>query len=225
MTSSQPIDFALINAFSRAPFGGNPAAVVFLDAPRTEAELMQLTRVFNQPVAAFIFPPTGKPYPTGSEEGEDASAVATFGLRWFSPLIEVPLCGHGTVAAASALFARPGLVAETVRELRFEIKHGFFAARRAPEGRIEIELPAFDVALVSDAEFARVKKAVCTAFGREEVAVKYIGKASSGDASKDYVLIEVDEKEDLGGTVVDAAAFVSTLPPLSNHLPTPHALS
>ena len=84
-----------IDAFASQPFRGNPACVVeplqtWPDAARMHA----LAAENNQAETAFLLK-SGEP--------------ARFGLRWFTPTIEVPLCGHATLASSHALFAELGL--------------------------------------------------------------------------------------------------------------------
>ena len=76
-----------VNAFSHHPFGGNPAVVVLGEA-RPDAELQAMAAEFNLSESAFL---------TQLGEGH-------YGLRWFTPQVEVDLCGHGTLAAAHVLW-------------------------------------------------------------------------------------------------------------------------
>ncbi|THH11049.1 hypothetical protein EW145_g896 [Phellinidium pouzarii] len=217
--ATQTYEFAIINAFTRSPFGGNPALVVFLDAPlQDESAYLKITENFNQPIACFVFP---------SDESSPLEATtATFRVRWFAPKVEAPFCGHGTLATTHAILSRPGLVSPHVRELRLAAMHGCVSSRRvtAPvpasgtgDGsageRIEIELPAFDAVPVDDAEFARIKKAVAKALRKEDVQVNYIGVSGSGEAGSDfYLLIELDEKEGLADADIDTDGLVGTAP-------------
>ncbi|MDP2208670.1 MAG: PhzF family phenazine biosynthesis protein [Bacteroidota bacterium] len=83
-----------IDAFTTTPFQGNPAAVVN-DASKLDSRQMQsIAREMNLSETAFVLPPT--------VQGADLQ------LRWFTPLIEVPLCGHATIAAFHSL-AEDGL--------------------------------------------------------------------------------------------------------------------
>lgn len=79
------VPFAQIDAFASAPFTGNPAAVMPLDAWLDETTLQAIARENNLSETAFLVP--------------DASAAADFELRWFTPAAEVALCGHATLAS------------------------------------------------------------------------------------------------------------------------------
>lgn len=76
-----------VDAFASAPFTGNPAVVVLLDRPGDEAWMQALAREMGVSETAFVVP-----RPDG------------FGLRWFTPAVEVELCGHATLASAHALW-------------------------------------------------------------------------------------------------------------------------
>ncbi|KAH8111893.1 Diaminopimelate epimerase-like protein [Phellopilus nigrolimitatus] len=186
-------DFAIVNAFTRSPFGGNPAVIVFLDAPLPDVDTyFKVAANFNQPIACFVFPATEAEKAGGEIGGAVPEETETFRIRWFVSEVEAPLCGHGTLATAHALFARPAL--------------------NTPE-RVEIQLPMFDPVPVSETEFQRVKKVVAKAWRKEDVAVKYIGVSGSLERGSDaYVLIELDASEDLEGTDVDKMAFAETAP-------------
>jgi predicted PhzF superfamily epimerase YddE/YHI9 len=82
------IPLAWVDAFSDAPFSGNPAGVCLLDAPLDETRMQSIAFELGIAETAFLVP------------GDDP---ATFGLRWFSPATEIDLCGHATLASAHAL--------------------------------------------------------------------------------------------------------------------------
>jgi PhzF family phenazine biosynthesis protein len=120
-----PLQLLQIDAFTRKPFGGNPAAVCFLDAER-EAEWMQLVAAeMNLSETAFL---------VENEEG--------YGLRWFTPAVEVDLCGHATLASAHALWETGRLRPD--EEARFKTKSGMLICRRAGDA-IEMDFPATPV--------------------------------------------------------------------------------
>jgi PhzF family phenazine biosynthesis protein len=111
-----------IDAFTDRPFRGNPAAVCLLDQPADPAWMQRVAAEMNLAETAFVVP---------QEEG--------FGLRWFTPTVEVDLCGHATLASAHALW-QLGRVDRQAR-IAFETRSGVLTAE--PDGdRIAIELPA-----------------------------------------------------------------------------------
>ena len=87
-----------IDAFASAVFRGNPAAVCLLEAWLPDATLQNIAAENNLSETAFIV-----------TRGGD------YDLRWFTPTIEVDLCGHATLAAAFVLFTERGLNADGIR--------------------------------------------------------------------------------------------------------------
>jgi PhzF family phenazine biosynthesis protein len=113
-----------IDAFASGPFMGNPACVVDpFDAWPDSAWMQALARENNQAETAFLLR-TADP--------------ARFRLRWMTPTIEVPLCGHATLASAHALFEELAVAAPA---LTFDTQSGALGVRRAG-GRLEMDFPA-----------------------------------------------------------------------------------
>ncbi len=112
-----------VDAFTSAPFAGNPAAVVWLEAPRDAAWMRSVAREMNLSETAFIHP----------------EKTCSFGLRWFTPAVEVRLCGHATLATAHVL-AQEGQLARG-SAARFETLSGVLTARAVETG-IELDFPA-----------------------------------------------------------------------------------
>ncbi len=82
------IPITWVDAFSDVPFGGNPAAVCLLREPLEEARMQSIAFELGIAETAFLTP---------------SDDPATFGLRWFSPAVEIDLCGHATLASAHVL--------------------------------------------------------------------------------------------------------------------------
>ena len=96
-----------VDAFAAAPFKGNPACVVEPLAEWPADDWMQaLAMENNQAETAFLLKTTDP---------------ARFGLRWFTPAVEVPLCGHATLASGHVLLAELGVEAE---QITFETRSG-----------------------------------------------------------------------------------------------------
>lgn len=113
-----------IDAFAAQPFKGNPACVVEpMDAWPDAARMQALAAENNQAETAFLVR-TADP--------------ARFALRWFTPTLEVPLCGHATLAAGHALYAELGADAEAVT---FETLSGPLIVARADRG-YRMDFPA-----------------------------------------------------------------------------------
>jgi PhzF family phenazine biosynthesis protein len=113
-----------IDAFAQEPFRGNPACVVEPMEAWPDARRMQaLAAENNQAETAFLV---------------KTNDAARFGLRWFTPLLEVPLCGHATLGSAHALFSELGLDAP---EVVFDTKSGPLVVARA-DGGYRMDFPA-----------------------------------------------------------------------------------
>ncbi|MCG8419902.1 MAG: PhzF family phenazine biosynthesis protein [Proteobacteria bacterium] len=123
MSQKTDIPIYQVDAFTDRPFGGNPAAVCLLDQPRDAVWMQSVAAEMNLSETAFLVP-----------EG------AAFGLRWFTPQIEVPLCGHATLASAHTLW-ETGKVESDQTEIRFATRSGQLIARRVSRG-IELDFPA-----------------------------------------------------------------------------------
>ena len=107
----------IVDAFTDQPFRGNPAAVVLLDRPAPDGWMQALAAENNLSETAYLVP-----------AGADGDA---WGLRWFTPTVEVDLCGHATLASAHVLFAEVGADAAV---LRFATRSGdLFAPLRKGE--------------------------------------------------------------------------------------------
>ena len=87
--------------------GGNPAAVCLLTRDVTDAEKQRVAAEMNLSETAFVVPEGGEDLSGQSPESVFGDGGRKrFGLRWFTPASEVPLCGHATVAAAAVIFTR-----------------------------------------------------------------------------------------------------------------------
>jgi predicted PhzF superfamily epimerase YddE/YHI9 len=110
-----------VNAFTSTPFGGNPAGVCPLERWLPDSQLQAIAAENDLSETAFLV-----------RRDED------FELRWFTPAVEVDLCGHATLASAIVLFQELGLVGHTIR---FHTKSGLLQAARRDDW-IELDFPA-----------------------------------------------------------------------------------
>ncbi len=160
-----------IDAFTDTPFAGNPAAVCLLDAPRDAAWMQAVAAEMNLSETAFLVPRDG----------------GRFDLRWFTPAVEVDLCGHATLASAHALWSTRR--ADPARAIAFETRSGTLHARPADGGAVTIDLP---VRPIEPADLpADVKDALGVTVVRTSVArkgpggVDYLVEAATGDDVRD----------------------------------------
>lgn len=141
-----------IDAFARRPGTGNPAGVIPL-ANWLPDEAMQRVAFENGFAETAFFVRRGP---------------GRFGLRWFTPAVEVDLCGHATLATAHALFAELGEQAET---LTFESRSGPLTVVRREDGKLELDFPVTPVEAEAD---ATVRQTVTAALGR---APEWVGRS------------------------------------------------
>ena len=111
-----------VDAFADRPFAGNPAAVCILPGPGDARWMQDVAAEMNLSETAFLY---------RERDG--------FQLRWFTPAVEVDLCGHATLASAHVLWEEGRLPVSD--EARFHTKSGVLSCRRAGEW-IEMDFPA-----------------------------------------------------------------------------------
>ena len=121
-----------VDAFTDRPFGGNPAAVCLLAAPASARWMGDVAREMNLSETAFLV--------RRSDDDDDG-----FDLRWFTPTVEVTLCGHATLASAHVLWEGEHLGPD--EQARFHTQSGLLTARRL-DNWIELDFPAEPPALV-----------------------------------------------------------------------------
>src|SRR2546430_11562577 len=114
----------LVDAFTDTPFTGNPAAVVLLDVEASDEWMAAVARETNVSDTAFVVLP---------EPPE-----APYALRWFTPTVEVDLCGHATLASAHCL------IEDGERgPIRFATRSGVLTVDRLADGSLAMDFPAW----------------------------------------------------------------------------------
>jgi PhzF family phenazine biosynthesis protein len=156
-----------IDAFTSQAFKGNPAAVCLLDEPRPAEWMRNVAAEMNLSETAFVVP---------RPDGDG------FDLRWFTPTIEVPLCGHATLASAHALWETGRLARD--KEARFHTLSGWLIASRNGD-RIEMDFPALF------ADQAELPKAVEEALDIKPLAVVMNHRKDGSDGN---YLVELESE-------------------------------
>jgi PhzF family phenazine biosynthesis protein len=123
MSAPESIPFFQIDAFTAAPYGGNPAAICILCEPLPADSMQAIAAEMNLSETAFVTP-----------SGPDGARH----LRWFTPTVEVPLCGHATLATAHALLVEKGEPAPA----RFRTLSGILTVHLEKGGWLRMDLPA-----------------------------------------------------------------------------------
>jgi PhzF family phenazine biosynthesis protein len=123
-----PQEIVQIDAFADRPFAGNPAAVCLMNGPRDEKWMQAVAREMNLSETAFLYP---------QNDG--------YNLRWFTPSVEVQLCGHATLASAHHIWeSGKAALGDT---LHFHSPSGLLTAKRRGD-LIELDFPARPVSPV-----------------------------------------------------------------------------
>jgi PhzF family phenazine biosynthesis protein len=139
----------VVDAFTDRPFAGNPAGVCLLDRPADATWMQRVATEMRHSETAFLVPLAGAEASGGAREAEPF-AGADFELRWFTPKVEVSLCGHATLAAAHALY-ETGVVA-TGSPIKFQTLYsGVLTVSRAAGG-LRMDFPAAYAAVVDPPE-------------------------------------------------------------------------
>jgi PhzF family phenazine biosynthesis protein len=155
-----PLPFFQVDAFADRPFGGNPAAVMPLDHWLDDATMLAIAAENNLSETAFTVP---------SESGK-----ADYDLRWFTPTVEMDLCGHATLAAAHILIHG--------ERVRFSTRSGILPVRRDGD-LLLLDLPA------SPVEEGQVP-GLLDALGLKDVPT-FLGRGGNGSA---IALLENEEQ-------------------------------
>ena len=159
-----------VDAFTDVPFAGNPAAVCVLPEAANEIWMQNVAAEMNLSETAFLVP-----------KGE------RFNLRWFTPTVEVDLCGHATLASAHVLWETGRLSPE--EQASFYTRSGLLTANRDGD-LIEMDLPA------QPAQRVDPPSGLIEALG---VTPTYVGKNSV------YYLVEVGSEADVRTVIPDLA--------------------
>ncbi|GAA4230646.1 PhzF family phenazine biosynthesis protein [Actinomadura meridiana] len=118
----------MVDAFTDRPFAGNPAGVCLLPDAGDPGWMQRVATEMRHSETAFVRP-------------DDADGGADFELRWFTPVMEVALCGHATMASAHALYETDAV--PSGRPIRFRtLRSGVLTVTRDETGRLSMDFPA-----------------------------------------------------------------------------------
>jgi PhzF family phenazine biosynthesis protein len=161
-----------VDAFTEKPFSGNPAAVCLLSQAKDAAWMQAVAKEMNLSETAFLLK---------QEDG--------YNLRWFTPAVEVDLCGHATLASAHILWEAGILRRE--EQARFHTRSGLLTAD-PKDWEIELNFPA------KNEEPADAPTGLLEAL---KIGAKYVGK------SKFDYLVQVDSEQTVRGLKPDFTAL------------------
>ena len=176
----------IVDAFTTVPYSGNPAGVCILNTELSEKLMQSIASEINLSETAFLL-----------------KQESVYLLRWFTPKVEVALCGHATLASAHILF-ETGLV-EKEEQIRFETKSGVLKANLTRE-MVELDFPQL---FVQDCESNEI---IEKAFGIDPIYIgrdekRYLIEINNVDQLKqispDFQLLR---QSDRGGFIITARA-------------------
>ena len=121
-----------MDAFASEPFRGNPAGVCFLDNEVGDDWMRSVAAEMKHAETAFVLP----------------RFDGSYDLRWWTPEVEVPLCGHATLASAHALWETGRL--DAAKDAVFHTKSGELHATRLEDGRVVLDFPVAELQPADD---------------------------------------------------------------------------
>lgn len=165
----------IIDSFTDTPFKGNPAGVCIVDAPLSDGTMLHIAQELNLSETAFVRP---------------LESSGRYSIRYFSPKMEIAICGHATLASGKALFAAYGLA-----EAHFiNIRSTDFAVRTSKD-RISMVFPVYEV------QPAEAPPALLAALGIKAVRNAGFNKETN------ILLLEIAAASDLSGLQPDFSAL------------------
>lgn len=171
--------YVVVDAFTTEPFKGNPAAVVVLEGPGDDAWMQSVATELNLSETAFLHPLAGRGW----------------SLRWFTPLHEVPLCGHATLASAHTLWSEGHDAGDA---LRFQTLSGELVARKRGD-QIELDFPSLPADPIDPPE------GLAQILGGARWA--WVGKTRDRETRHGNILVELESQAAVQGLQPDLAAL------------------
>lgn len=165
------VPLTVVDSFTDRPFSGNPAGVCLLEAPAPDHWMQAVAAEVNLSETAFLVP----------------RADGDHDLRWFTPAVEVDLCGHATLASAHVLGGSG----------RFHTRSGLLTCTPGPDGTIQMDLPADPVEPIATDGWA------------EALALDPERVVSAGRAPSKWVLVEVGTAADVRAATIDRDAVMT----------------
>ena len=185
--------FTVVDAFADRPFAGNPAAVMLLGEWPDDALLQSIALEHNLSETAFVVP-------VDSDEAE-------YELRWFTPTVEIAMCGHATLASGHVLIGERDAVRFATR------KAGVLIVRREGDG-YSLDLPVTRVAPAEDAALLAALGVEGTVFpsvsGAQQTSIILVNDAAAvRDCTPDMAALAAQEVMAIVTAPGDVADVVS----------------
>ena len=165
----------IVDSFTDTPFKGNPAGVCIIGSQLSDERMLHIAQELNLSETAFLSP---------LESG------GAFAIRYFSPKMEIPLCGHATLASAKVIFSTHKL-----NEVHFMNIQNLDLSAKELNGQVVMEFPVYDT------RPAAAPPALLAALG-----VKAIKNSVYNEETR-ILLLEIADPEELAGLDPDFAAL------------------
>src|ERR1051325_6647538 len=114
----------IVDSFTDTPFKGNPAGVCMVESPLGDHRMLDVAQELNLSETAFLQPLKNR---------------GAYSIRYFSPKMEIPLCGHATLASAKVIFSTLRL-----NEAHFLTTQNLGLSAQASNGKIIMEFPIYE---------------------------------------------------------------------------------
>ncbi len=171
----QSIRTFIVDSFTDAPFKGNPAGVCLIGSPLSDESMLHIAQELNLSETAFLLP---------------SESLGVFAIRYFSPKMEIPLCGHATLASAKVVFS-----IHKLNEAHFINIQNLDLSAKELNGEIVMEFPIYET------RPADAPPALLTALG-----IKAIKNSVYNEETK-ILLLEIADSKELAGLDPDFAAL------------------
>ena len=165
----------IVDSFTDTPFKGNPAGVCLVDSHLSDERMLHIAQELNLSETAFL---------------STLESAGTFLVRYFSPKMEIPLCGHATLAAAKVIFS-----INKLNEVHFKNIQKLDLSARELDGQIVMEFPVYET------RPADAPPALLAALG-----VKTIKNSVYNEETK-ILLLEIADAQELADLDPDFAAL------------------
>jgi predicted PhzF superfamily epimerase YddE/YHI9 len=208
--STSGIAYTLVDAFATGPFTGNQAAVVVTQEPLSSDLMLKVAMCvpsvfylvrFSHMTYLYVFSEFNVAS-TAFVVSNSTSDPSSYRLRWFTPVHEIKLCGHATLATAHVLSGFPS--AANVTSFTFDSLSGPLRALKTEDGMLELDFPADDVVVVQGEAREKIANAVTKAvLGNCQVKEVYSGRSNVA------IELTMNECVNLADLQVDHSALVS----------------
>jgi PhzF family phenazine biosynthesis protein len=165
----------IVDAFTDKPFKGNPAGVCLVDSPLGDDRMLAIAHELHFSETAFLFPLEHR---------------GAYSIRFFSPKMEIPLCGHATLASAKVIFS-----SHELNEVHFMNIQGLDLSVKELNGEIVMEFPVYET------RPAEAPSALIAALG-----IKAIRNSVYNEETR-ILLLEIADPEELARLDPDFAAL------------------